>query len=198
MPQNGLNFFFLIHDVDKSTLVLGFQYLFSVSSLSLAQKIFFFKVEKKVFWKCSLRILKKVSNFAINLLWQKKVFLKLILHWSYTGVRFSIAFLCSIFELCTENILKKLGQNCFENVVSEYWKNCKFGHKFTLKKSIFKTNFTILVLINFWEFLLLCGLVLNIFTFFFSGSEGCLERCDSYGNFGYLEKIQHFYSRRIL
>ena len=38
----------------------------------------------------------------------------------YTGVRFSIAFLSSILELGTENILKKVGQNCFENVVKEF------------------------------------------------------------------------------
>ena len=43
---------------------------------------------------------------------KKKVFLKLSLHRFYTGVQFSIAFLCFIFELSTENI-KKLGQNCF-------------------------------------------------------------------------------------
>ena len=55
---------------------------------------------------------------------KKKFFLKLILHWIYTGVQFSIAFLCSIFELSTENIKKKWEQNCFENVVSEYPKGC--------------------------------------------------------------------------
>ena len=43
-----------------------------------------------------------------------------ILHWFYNGVRFSTAYLCSIFKLRTENIKKKLGQNYFENVVSEH------------------------------------------------------------------------------
>ena len=46
--------------------------------------------------------------------------------------------------------------------------------------------------------MLLCDLVSNIFTTFFSGSEVCLDRCDSYNNFGYLEKNQTFYSKRIL
>ena len=34
----------------------------------------------------------------------------------------------------------------------------------------------------------LCGLVSNIFLIFFMGSEVCLERCDSYDKFGYLEE----------
>ena len=50
---------------------------------------------------------------------KKRSFLKVTLHWFYTGVWFSIAFLCSDLELSTENT-KKNGQNCFENVVSEY------------------------------------------------------------------------------
>ena len=41
---------------------------------------------------------------------------------------------------------------------------------------------------HFWAFLLLCSLVSHIFTNFFRGSALCLERCDSYGNFGYLKK----------
>ena len=41
---------------------------------------------------------------------------------------------------------------------------------------------------NLWAFLLLCGLVSNIFTMFFRYSELCLERCDSYGDFCYLIK----------
>jgi hypothetical protein len=44
----------------------------------------------------------------------------------------------------------------------------------------------------FWEFLLLCSLVSNIFTMFFSDSEVCLERYNSYGDFGYLIKNQTF------
>ena len=40
----------------------------------------------------------------------------------------------------------------------------------------------------FGPFFLLCGLVSHIFTIFVRDSEVCLERCDSYGNFGYLKK----------
>ena len=39
--------------------------------------------------------------------------------------------------------------------------------------------------IHFWAFFLLCNLVSNNFTIFFRGSEVCLERRDSYGNFGF-------------
>ena len=70
--------------------------------------------------------------------------LKLILHWFYTG-----AFLCSIFELITKKN-KKMGQNCFENLVSEYPKDSKFGHKLTLKKKYKKSNFTIFWFWFFW------------------------------------------------
>ena len=62
---------------------------------------------------------------------------------------------------------------------------------YPLKKVVLNTNFTIFFF-NFWAFLLLGGLVSNIFTFLFRGSEVCLERFDSYGNFGYLEKNQTF------
>ena len=58
---------------------------------------------------------------------------QLNVHCFYTGVPFSIAFCCSIFELGTKNI-KKLEQNCFENCY-----------------------------LFFWAFLLLCDLVSNIF-----------------------------------
>ena len=79
------------------------------------------KVGTKLFWKCGLRISKKILNLAINWPWKKKVI--------YNFLSF-------------------------------------FGH--------------------------FCGLVSYIFTIFFMGSEVCLERCDSYGNFGYLEKNQTF------
>ena len=44
------------------------------------------------------------------------------------------------------------------------------------------------IYIQFWAFLLLCGLVSIFFTIFFRGSEVCLETCDSYGNVGYLKE----------
>ena len=52
-------------------------------------------------------------------------------------------------------------------------------------------NFTFF-LIHFWAFFLPCGLVSNVYTMFFSDSEICLERCDSYGDFGYFTKNQTF------
>ena len=48
----------------------------------------------------------------------------------------------------------------------------------------------------FRHFFLLCGLVSNIFTMFFRDSQVCLERCDSYGDFGYLTKNQTFFILR--
>ena len=44
----------------------------------------------------------------------------------------------------------------------------------------------------FLAFLLLCGLVSDIFTNFSRGSEICLAGCDSYGNFGDLKKKKIF------
>ena len=41
------------------------------------------------------------------------------------------------------------------------------------------------ICIHCWAYLLLCGLVTNISTMFFRDSEVCLERCDSYSNFGF-------------
>ena len=52
-------------------------------------------------------------------------------------------------------------------------------------------NFTIFF-IHFLPFLLLFGLVANIFKMLFRESEVCLDRCDSYGDFGYLTENQIF------
>ena len=71
------------------------------------------------------------------------------------------------------------------------------GHKFTFKKSFFKV---ILQFLN--QYLGIFAAMRPSFFLYLKnkvmGSEVCLERCDSYGNFGYLEKNQTFYSRRIL
>ena len=75
------------------------------------------------------KIEKKIRNKAAKKSWCKK---------KYKGVCFSIAFLCSILELSTENIKKKFEQNCFENVVWEFWKFIN------LALNVFKTaNFTL-------------------------------------------------------
>ena len=70
-------------------------------------------------------------------------------------------------------------------------KDAKFGHKWIL--IFFFQKYFSKFFINFQPFLLLCGLVSNVFTIFFMGSEVCLERCDSYGNFGYLEKKSNIF-----
>ena len=63
------------------------------------------------------------KNFEKSLKWAiillKKKLSKLILHWFYTGVWFSIAFCVPTLSLAQQT-LKKLGQNYFENMVSEY------------------------------------------------------------------------------
>ena len=53
---------------------------------------------------------------------------------------------------------------------------------------ILSTSRILQFFVHFWAFLLLCGQVSNIFTMFFRDSEVCLERYDSYGDFGYLSK----------
>ena len=50
---------------------------------------------------------------------------------------------------------------------------------------------------HFGDFLLLCDLVSIIFTKIFMGSEVCLERCDSYGNFGFKKKSNNFILREF-
>ena len=69
--------------------------------------------------------------------------------------------MCFIFELSTENIKK------WDKTVMKMWsqnikKDAYFFHGFRISN--------------------------KMQTFFFMGSEVCLERCDSYGDFGYLEK----------
>ena len=110
-----------------------------------------------------------------------------MLHWFYTGVWFSTAFYCSMFELSTENIKKK----SWDKTVLKMW-----SQNLEIKMLIFAINVLLkelkLILqmfIHFWAFLLFCSLVSDILTIIFRGSAVCLERCDSYGNFGYLKKI---------
>ena len=72
-------------------------------------------------------------------------------------------------------------------------------------KSYWKQNTSVLlftsrilqIVIHFWAFLLFCGLVSNIFTFIFRDLEVCLERCDLYGDFGYLNESNIFIMREL-
>ena len=70
-------------------------------------------------------------------------------------------------------------------------KMLNFALNLPLKKGL-KKNYFLQILIDFWAFLLLYSLVSNIFTTFFRDSEVCIERCNSYCNFGYLEKNPTF------
>ena len=61
------------------------------------------------------------------------------------------------------------------------------------------TFFSIMNFTNFYPFFgifLLCCIYSNIFTFFFRGSEVCLERGDSCGNFRYLKKKSNIFILR--
>ena len=72
------------------------------------------------------------------------------------------------------------------------------------QKSYWKRNTSVLLsaslilpfFVNFWAILLRCGLGSSILSIFFRGVEVCLERCDSYGNFG-LKKSNIIIFRRI-
>ena len=66
-------------------------------------------------------------------------------------------------------------KKAIENWTSVYF--CLHREFYTKKKCLF------------WGILLLCSLVSNTF-FFFRGSEVCLERCYSYGIFGFFKKIK--------
>ena len=63
---------------------------------------------------------------------------------------------------------------------------------------ILSTSWILQIFVNFWAFLLLCGLVSNIFTMFFRDSEVCMEGYDSKGDFGYLTKNLKYYWKRNL
>ena len=62
--------------------------------------------------------------------------------------------------------------------------------QFDKKKVFFKANFK-----YFYPFLGIFAALrpsFKYFNHFFRGSEVCLERCDSYNNFGYLKEYQTF------
>ena len=118
-------------------------------------------MQKKLLWNCNFIIKKKILYLAINLLWRKKsFFLKLILHLFYTGVWFSIAFLCSIFELSTENMRKNWDRTVLKMWSQNNEKNILLGHKFNLEKKVKKKKN--LPLNNFekkWKVLLFSDIV---------------------------------------
>ena len=54
---------------------------------------------------------------------------------------------------------------------------------FFAKKDFFKANFSNFY--QFWGIFAVCNLVTNNFTIFVRGSKVCIEKCDSYSNFGF-------------
>ena len=73
---------------------------------------------------------------------------------------------------------------------TSYWKQ---NSSVILSTSWILQIIIIFFYIYFWAFLLLCCLVSNIFTMFFRDSEVCLERCDSYDDFGYIIKKSNIF-----
>ena len=132
------------------------------------RKHFFLSWDKTVF-KMWSQIFETILNFALNVLWTKSYFE------SYNAFFF--------FNFWDHIFKKVLSQTLF--IFSML--SSRMEHKKKLLKH--KQQCTFVYIINFlncyrfWGFLLLCGLVSNIFTIFFRGSEVCLVRCDSYGNF---------------
>ena len=132
-----------MHDVDKSTLVFDFQQLFCVPSLSLAEKTRVFKchgltvVQPRKIFLCLCKILgivctKKIMHFDLSFCFFLNDSHRLC-DFRYNFFHF---FLHKILEQkfylrkknllleCLQKTLKKLRQNCFENVVSELQKEC--------------------------------------------------------------------------
>ena len=115
----------------------------------------------------------------------------------YTAVRFSITFFCYILELCIENIKKN-----WDKTVLRIWSQIFVFYadlKDETKKSYWKPNSSVFTVclqffLDLWAFLLLWGLISNIFTIFFRGSAIRLARCDSYGYFFSSQNSKHFYS----
>ena len=72
------------------------------------------------------------------------------------------------------------------------------------QKSYWKPNTSVLlsaswilqIFIHFGAFLLLCGLFSIIFQKNVMGSEVCLERCDSYGDFGFKKRKKNIFILR--
>ena len=92
----------------------------------------------------------------------------------------------------SQNSKTKFSKHFFLNFFYVFWAKLKNR---TLKSYwkpntsvLLSTSYILQIIIHFGEFLLLWGLVSIILTIFFMG----VERCDSYGNFGYLKRNQTF------
>ena len=178
-----------IHDVDKSTLLFRFNRFFVFNSENIK------KVGTKPFWKSGHRFLKNKLNCALNLLWNKYFFDRLL------KLAIKNFFIQSTFKAHLKKKLKKSETTFSIQFCPEFSFYVFFARlQNRTQKSYWKpnssvrlsTSWILQIFIHFWTFLLLCGLVCNIFTMFFRDLEVCLEKCDSYGDFCYLTKNQTF------
>ena len=125
---------------------------------------------------------------------EKKVFVKAILNKHLRKLFFQSRF--------KAKMKKKIWDHIFETVLSQqfFFMFSVLGSRIEHTKNYWKPNSNVIlstswilqIFVHFGPFLLLCGLVSNIFTMFFRDSEVCLERYDSYGDFGCLTKNQTF------
>ena len=96
---------------------------------------------------------------------------------------------CIIF--CPYSLHQNRGKTNKENhrILNLFWFNFVYIMFF----------FLMFFLLQFSAFLLLCNLVFDIFQKNSRGSEVCLARCDSYGNFAYLNKNQAiFFNKKFV
>ena len=131
------------------------------------------------------QILEKKSKFCLEFILKKK--LKVILN------SFQKNFFLNVY--LKQNLdffyLRPNFQNSF--VPRFVYVFCTFLHECTFVYIKKFTNFC-----PFWAIFAALRPSFSYFYNFFRGLEVCLENCDSIGNFGYLKKIKHFYSKRIL
>ena len=84
------------------------------------------------------------------------------------------------------NFFSKICYHIFKTVFFQlYVFLCQAPEWYTKKLLKTEHQCTFVYIMNFYK-------LLSIFTMFFRDTELCLERCDSYGGFGYLTKSQTF------
>ena len=140
------------------------------------------------------QIFEKNSQFCLKCTLKKKLFWQLILHSLQNNFFFKVHLRQNweFFSKIWDHSAKDFCLNFFYVFYAKL-------HDGT-QKSYWKPNTSVLLsaswilqfLIHFGAFLLLCGLVSNIFTIFFRGSAVCLARCDSYEYFVFFSKFFTF------
>ena len=123
------------------------------------------------------------------------------LFWKLIKISFQKNFFFKLHLRHTWKLNLNIWDQIFQTVLSrQFFMFFVLGSRIKHKKCYWKPNSSVIlstswilqIFIHFWAFLLLCSLLSNIFTMFFRDSEVCLERCDSYSDFGYLTKNQTF------